>query len=207
MSSALTKNALADSLKGLLERKRLDKITVGDICTGCGISRVTFYYHFQDIYDLLEWTCERDASAALEGNRSARDWQQGFRQLMHAVLENRALIMNAYRSVSRERVERYLLPIARGLIDSVAREHALAAHVDPDDLEFVSEFFKYAFVGVMLEWIADGMRENPDAISEKVAFVMEGQVERALEQLEAGRGPSSLQSGPAVRNRDRAPSL
>ena len=52
-----TKIALEDSLKRLLLRKPLDKITITDITTDCGISRMTFYYHFKDIYDLVEWCC------------------------------------------------------------------------------------------------------------------------------------------------------
>ena len=47
-----TKAALEESLKRLLLKKPLDKITITDITTDCGISRMAFYYHFKDIYDL-----------------------------------------------------------------------------------------------------------------------------------------------------------
>ena len=52
-----TKAALEESLKRLLLKKPLDKITITDITTDCGISRMAFYYHFKDIYDLVEWSC------------------------------------------------------------------------------------------------------------------------------------------------------
>ena len=55
MPSQLTKRALEESLKRLLLEKPLGKITIADITSDCGISRMTFYYHFQDIYDLVEW--------------------------------------------------------------------------------------------------------------------------------------------------------
>ncbi len=48
------KIAVEDYLKRLLLRKPLDKITITDITTDCGISRMAFYYHFKDIYDLVE---------------------------------------------------------------------------------------------------------------------------------------------------------
>ena len=51
-----TKRAIAASLKRLLEQKPLNKITVTDIAKDCHISRHTFYYHFRDVYDLMEWT-------------------------------------------------------------------------------------------------------------------------------------------------------
>ena len=50
--SQTTKRAIEASLKHLLLKKPLDKITINDIAEDCGISRMTFYYHFQDIYDL-----------------------------------------------------------------------------------------------------------------------------------------------------------
>ena len=53
----LTKYALEESLKKLLLQKPLDKITISDLTEDCGISRMAFYYHFKDIYDLVEWSC------------------------------------------------------------------------------------------------------------------------------------------------------
>ena len=64
--SQVTKRALEASLKNLLLQKPLSKITISDITEDCGINRMTFYYHFKDIYDLVEWSCLEDARRALE---------------------------------------------------------------------------------------------------------------------------------------------
>jgi AcrR family transcriptional regulator len=53
--SDITKRAMSASLKKLLLQKPLKDITVGDITDDCGVNRQTFYYHFQDIADLIEW--------------------------------------------------------------------------------------------------------------------------------------------------------
>ena len=74
----MTKNALADSLKTLLETRTVDKITISDITEHCGVNRMTFYYHFQDIYDLLEWSWIREANKVLNGKKTYNTWQQGF---------------------------------------------------------------------------------------------------------------------------------
>lgn len=66
--SQITKRALEQSLKNLLLQKPITKITINDITEDCGINRMTFYYHFKDIYDLVEWSCEEDARKAIEGN-------------------------------------------------------------------------------------------------------------------------------------------
>lgn len=76
--SQITKRALASALKELLEHKPLNKITIADITEQCGVNRQTFYYHFQDIYALLEWIYTTDAQRLLEGKRDGDTWQQGF---------------------------------------------------------------------------------------------------------------------------------
>ena len=48
-----TKYALEASLKKFLLKKPIDKITIRDLTDDCGISRMAFYYHFKDIYDLV----------------------------------------------------------------------------------------------------------------------------------------------------------
>ena len=63
---------------------------------------MTFYYHFKDIYDLVEWVCLEDAKKALEGQRTCDTWQQGFLQIFDMVLDNKPFITNVYHSIRRE---------------------------------------------------------------------------------------------------------
>ena len=53
-----TKQTLSASLKRWMLKKPLDKITIQDLTSDCGMSRMAFNYHFKEIYDLEEWTCE-----------------------------------------------------------------------------------------------------------------------------------------------------
>ena len=106
--SNITKKALEASLKKLMLKKPLDKITIRDITDDCGISRMTFYYHFQDIYDLVEWCCIEDATAALQGKKTCDTWNEGLVQIFEAVLENKGFILKAYRCISREKMEKCL---------------------------------------------------------------------------------------------------
>ena len=56
----LTKNAISLSFGGMLERMPFDKITVSALVKECGINHSTFYYYYQDIYQLLdEWITQR----------------------------------------------------------------------------------------------------------------------------------------------------
>ncbi len=181
--SQMTKRALAASLKKLLNQKPLNKITINDIAEDCGISRMTFYYHFKDIYDLVEWVCVEDAAKILEGKKSYDTWQEGFLNIFQAVLANKPFVMNVYRCVSRERIEQYLNPLIRRLILGVVEEKSAGMALDEEDKRFIAGFYEYAFVGVMLEWIGGNMKEEPAVIVERVSRLIHGNIVRALNEF------------------------
>ena len=175
-----TKLALANALKKLLQKKFLDDITVKELVEECEVNRQTFYYHFQDIYDLVEWACEEDAGRALANNKTADTWQVGLENIMLAVRDNKPFIMNVYHCVSAERIQRFLQPVTFDLIEGVVEEHAAGKSVSQSDKDFLSRFFAHAFIGVMLDWIAAGMAEDPSAVAERVSKICEGQIDAAL---------------------------
>lgn len=185
--SQITKRAIEASLKNLLLKKPFDKITINDIAEDCGISRMTFYYHFKDIYDLVEWACEEDAKKILEGKDDYKTWTQGFLNLFEEVLKNKPFILNIYRSVGREQVENYLYKIVYDLLLNVVEEKAQGMTVRDEDKEFIADFYKYAFVGLMLDWVKNGMKEDPHKIVKKVEFLLSGSLSVSLERFRTGR--------------------
>ena len=178
--SQVTKRALEQSLKNLLMKKPLTKITVGDIADDCGINRMTFYYHYKDIYDLVEWSCLEDAKRALDEKKTYETWQQGLLQIFEAVQENKPFILNVYRCVHREQVEKYLQPIVDRLLLGVIDEEADGMAVRDADKRFIAQIYSYIFIGLMLDWIKDDMREDPQPIVDKLAKLIKGSMAGAL---------------------------
>lgn len=181
--SEVTKRALEQSLKNLLLKKPLTKITISDIAEDCGINRMTFYYHFKDIYDLVEWSCLEDAKKALEGKKTHDTWQEGFLQIFQAVQDNKPFIMNVYRCVERAQVERYLKPLADNLLRNVIEEESADIAVRDEDKDFIAQIYTYIFVGLMLDWIADDMKEEPKVIVDKLAILMQDSFSNALQRF------------------------
>lgn len=181
--SQVTKRALEQSLKNLLPKKPLTKITVGDITDDCGINRMTFYYHFKDIYDLVEWSCLEDAKRALDEKKTYDTWQQGLLQIFKAVQENKPFILNVYRCVHREQVEKYLQPLVDQLLLNVINEEAAGITVRDEDKQFIAQVYSYMFIGLMLDWIKDDMREDPQQIVEKLSKLIKGSVSVALSRF------------------------
>ena len=78
MSSLTTKKAIAYTFKDLLKEKPFNKITVNDISNQCNINRQTFYYHFQDIPDLVEWICIDDVDHLIKKKEEYETWEDKF---------------------------------------------------------------------------------------------------------------------------------
>lgn len=181
--SQITKRALEASLKNVLRQKPLNKITINDLAEDCGINRMTFYYHFKDIYDLVEWVCLEDATQALADNKHYDTWEQGFAQIFYAVKENKPFVMNVYRCVSREQAERYLKPLVDKLIMDVVEEKSQNMVVRQEDKDFIAKVYSYIFVGLMLDWIAADMEGEPELIVDKLATVIKGDITSALNHM------------------------
>lgn len=185
--SNTTKLALEASLKKLLLHKQIDKITINDLTADCGISRMAFYYHFKDIYDLVEWVCVEDGKRALQGKKTYDTWQEGICQIFEAVIENRPFILNVYRCVSRERIENYLYKLTFDLLSDVVEEKCRGVDMEEEDKALIADFYKYGFVGIMLNWIGRGMKDDYKEIVERLGIMLHGNIANSIHNFEQVR--------------------
>ena len=182
-----TKKAFATSLKKLLSQKPLDKIKITDITEDCEVNRQTFYYHFKDIYDLLEWVYTNDATRAIGDKKTYDTWQEGLYEIFKYILDNKSFVLNTYNSLSREYLERYLYNETYLLLIGVVEEKAKGMSIKDKDKSFIADFYKYGFVGLVLEWVRKGMKEEPAEIIERLNMLISGNIEKALESYRRDR--------------------
>ena len=178
--------------KQQLLQKPLNKITINDITEDCGVNRMTFYYHFKDIYDLVDWIMVEDAAKALENKPTFDTWTEAFLDLLHQVQENKVLVMNVYRSISREQVEQYLYKLLDPMLREFMERGMQEITVQDDDVQFIVDFYKYALVGMALEWIRKDMKEDPVRMTERLNTLIRGDFQRALNRFRTDRSLSEL---------------
>lgn len=166
-----TEEAIANALKTLLAKRPLNKITISDIASECGINRMTFYYHFRDVYDLIERICNESLRGALEGNRTLATWQEGIQKLMEVMQEDKAFYTGLYQSVERDKVNDYLYDLISELLDEGIDQVSTTVEVDDDERKFIVDFYTYAFCGLLLQWVRDGMQEEPAVLVDRMAKV------------------------------------
>lgn len=172
MSSLTTKKVIAYEFKDLLKEKSFSKITVNDIAKKCDINRQTFYYHFQDIQDLVEWICVEETNKILNNSSSCKTWEDKFLSIFNLIYEEKIFVVNIYHSVSLEILRKNLYnmvyPIMHEEIEKMSKEN----EYNEEDIIFVTNFYKYAFVEIVLKWIEEGMKENPKMIVDKVSHLV-----------------------------------
>ena len=137
----------------------------------------------------MDWILAEDAAKALENKRNFETWTDAFLDILRQLQENKALVMNVYRSVSREQVEQYLYkqldPMLRDFIERKAAEIS----VQDADKQFIVDFYKYALVGMVLEWIRKDMKEDPVRMTDRLNVLLHGDFERALCRFRTGGDP------------------
>ena len=169
--SEITKRALATSLKKLLSQKELTKISIKDITDDCGVKRQTFYYHFADVYDLIEWIYTNEVIKPIIHDKDTYEkWQEGFLSIFNYVLDNKDFVKNTYNSISRKYVNKFIYEQTDKLLKNVIDEEAEkeSIKVQDEDKAFIATFYRYSFVGIIQNWIEEGMKESPKEIIEKL---------------------------------------
>ena len=99
--SSSTKEALGAALKKMMAIKPIDKITVKDLAEICNVNRQTFYYHFDDVYDLLEWVFEADAEKNLPHEVKYERWREDVSMFFKYLMQNADFALNIYNSPNR----------------------------------------------------------------------------------------------------------
>lgn len=179
MSSLTTKKAIGYTFKDLLKEKPFNKITVNDIASKCDINRQTFYYHFQDIRDLVEWICTFEVDSILNKNSNVEKWEDKFLLIFKIMEEEKIFVKNIYHSVSVEVLRNNLYRLVYPIIYSEIIEKSKGKNLREEDKKFITDFYKYAFVSIVLDWINKGMIENPEIIVSKVSNLITGTINHA----------------------------
>lgn len=180
-----TKRMLAGSFKKLLSQRKLDKITVKDIVEDCGVNRQTFYYHFHDVYDLMEWTFRDTAESLVRERVDHQEWTEGVETLMDYLRRDKLLILNAYHSISHETVSEFLKRILRPyllqFVQAQARE--LTPPAKREDVDFVADIYTVTIAGFIMEWIGRQKMEGTEDRLHRLFTAMNGNARFMLRNL------------------------
>ncbi|MGD9569666.1 MAG: TetR/AcrR family transcriptional regulator C-terminal domain-containing protein [Sedimentibacter sp.] len=174
--SFITKNMISSAFLELTNQKPIDKITVKDIVEKCTITRQTFYYHFQDIMDVIEWSMQQRMEEILNKSLKASSMQKAVRILVSSVEKHPEIINKLMNSQKREQTERLLINTIRSYMQEMIDKKELFMDMKHSDIKMAMNFYSYAIVGILLEINHKRKDADLDLISRQIYQLMTGEM-------------------------------
>ncbi len=175
-----TKDQLAAALKTMLAVKPIERITIRDIVEICGVNRQTFYYHFEDVYDLLEYVFESDADKYLPKVIVYDRWKEDVVYYFKYLYDNRDFAISLFHSNSRDYLLKYYHDKLKFCVESFAKIVSGDMIIEKGDFDFVVELYTNAVVGIISQWLGGGMAIPDWFTTDRCMEVMNNSVEQLL---------------------------
>lgn len=156
-----TKNILVHALKSLMVQRSFAKISVSDICEYCKMSRKSFYYHFQDKYDLMNWVFYTEFIATLQSPDPSDDWQL-LLSICNYFYQEQSFYRNALSVSGQNSFQDYFIEILRPLLFVFIRD----IFSDTENLEFFVSFYTDAFMSSIIRWLNEDHPMPPDVFAD-----------------------------------------
>ncbi len=166
--SNITKKALASALKELMEEYSFEKISITNICEKCGMNRKSFYYHFKDKYDLVNWIFDTDFIALMMN--LPRDRWDSFEMICEYFYENRNFYCKALRIKGQnsfsEHLREFARPLLRDKIDAILKEKTIP--------QICIDFLTDGLVCSIERWLLDKDCIPPKQFVSSMKMLVEG---------------------------------
>lgn len=170
--SIITKRAIADSFKKIVAEKTFDKISISDITKSCGLNRQTFYYHFQDKYELLNWIYYNDGFIYAIDGITLENWDEKICLLLRLMKQEQTFYINTIKSAQNYFTD-YLLEITTTLFEEAISELDIRKQVIQTERHFIAEFFAYGVCGMVLSWVKSGMKQKVEELAKNFKTIVE----------------------------------
>ena len=173
---------LAESLKELALCRPVEKITIKEITDKAGVIRPTFYHHFQDKYELLEWIILTELLEPIQPLLENRMINEALVLLFTNIEKEREFYMqavrlegqNSFESIARNSVKRIFLELAKQRTAEVMQKF------DWLTPERIAEYYAQSMCSVVITWIRSGMAVSAKELAEIYDYMMTHSLEEVL---------------------------
>lgn len=171
-----TKVLIAEAYIALTERKPIDKITVKDVVETCGITRQTFYYHYQDLLDVIEWIVSRGIDDLIARTIAAKSQREAIGVIVSSCQERPEFLERLFNSRRRQEAERIFFDGIRRYFLEVLRRSPVAPRIRyASDLETALTFYSCAITGVLIE-NSFQRHLDPEVLTDQLLRLLKGEL-------------------------------
>ncbi len=181
-TTLMTKKALAASLKKLMEKSALDKISICEIVEDCGVNRKTFYYHFNNIYDLVDWMFEEEAIESVKQYDFIRDYENAVRFSMDYIEENEHVVNSALDALGRDELKKFFynnfVDNMRDIVDEISKDMT----IPKDYIDFLINFYTESFASLLIDWIRNRAEKDKEKYIKYISLTLFESIRPDLER-------------------------
>ena len=184
MTKNYTENLIKKEFMILLDEKTLDNITVTELAQKCQIERKTFYYHYENLEQLIREIFESELNIVIEEFNENLSWEDSFILAAKFILDNKKAIRHIYYSDYKVNVEKYVYSMAGEVISKYVNHISKETRAKDIDINLISYFYQCALSSALIQWIATDMKTDPVVITNRLGKLMDGNILLSLKRSE-----------------------
>ncbi|MGN0314965.1 MAG: TetR/AcrR family transcriptional regulator C-terminal domain-containing protein [Fusicatenibacter sp.] len=170
-----TKNLLAAAMKKLMKKKSFEKISISDICEECGMNRKSFYYHFKDKYDLVNWIFYVDFLENVSVTSFENEWDL-LVAICNLFYNERDFYKSALKIEGQNSFRDFLYEMLTPFVAYFVRDL-----FNTQNQEFFVTFFCDAFLVAILRWFSMKNEPEPEEFVRQLQEVLWTAADRVVE--------------------------
>lgn len=158
------KSIIADTVLNLCQEKSLNKVTIADIQEASGVSRQTFYNHFKDKFDLIQYIYEtRIISQWMYPSDKAMDYYEATLSCLRNDVTYHVFMAQACRMSGANCLIDHMYAYSRQF-DREWYQFLYGPTPMPPELVFASDYHSAAKMQMRLQWILNGVAVPPEEL-------------------------------------------
>lgn len=184
MAKNYTKNLIKQEFIKLLNKKSLHNITVTEIAKQCKIERKTFYYHYENLPQLVKEIFDEELEDVIKEFNETLSWEESFISVAKFILENKKVVKHMYESDYKVELEKYIFSISGEIMRKYVRRVAKDTKAQEIDIKLIAYFYQCAFSSSLIQWVATDMKTDPKVVMRRLGELMDGNILESLKRSE-----------------------
>lgn len=184
MAKNYTKELIRKEFIDLLNKKPIHNVTVTELARKCDIERKTFYYHYENLTELVKEIFQEELSMVVEEFNETLSWEDSFILAAKFILDNKRAIKHLYQSDYREDVEKYVFLIAGEIMYKYVERASEDTDAKDVDKKLIAYFYQCALSSALIQWVATDMKTDPTIMTNRIGKLMDGNIFMSLKRSE-----------------------
>ena len=184
MAKNYTRDLIRTEFINLLNKKPLHNITVTELAKQCNVERKTFYYHYENLPQLIKEIFEEELEKVIEEFNETLSWEECFILAAKFILDNKKAIKHMYESDYKTDLEKYVFSVSGEIMNKYVSLMAEDTNAQEIDIKLIAYFYQCALSSSLIQWVATDMKTDPKLITRRIGELMDGNILLSLKRSE-----------------------